>query len=207
MKLNATERLLMNNPVRSLVQRLYEGPLLRSIGGRLDGARVLEAGCGQGTGLRILLEQFGAAHVYGFDLDPRQIQLASQRLSPRYETRVSLAVASVDALPFPDRFFDAVFDFGILHHVPQWQTGVAEISRVLKHSGRLFFEEVTSAALNRWSYRTFLKHPKENRFSEAEFIKELRSNGVELLVEPRRIFRDDIFIGVGQQLENSHAAH
>jgi hypothetical protein len=39
--------------------------------------------------------------------------------------------------------------------------------------GLFFFEEVTRAALNRWIYRTFLDHPAENRFSEAEFVAEL----------------------------------
>jgi hypothetical protein len=42
-----------------------------------------------------------------------------------------------------------------------------------------FFEEVTSAALGRWSYRTYLKHPKENRFSEAEFKEALRNRGLQ----------------------------
>ena len=197
MKLNPFERLLMNNPARGLVQRFYEGPLLRRLGGRLDGAQVLEVGCGQGMGIRVLLEQFGAAHVTGVDLDPRQIDLARHKLVS-HAGRVSLAVASADRLPFPDKFFDAVFDFGILHHVPAWQSAVAELCRVLKPSGKLFFEEITSDALNRWSYRVFLKHPKENRFSEAQFVRELQSHNAELLAEPRRTFRNDIFIGVAQ---------
>jgi hypothetical protein len=33
MKLNLVEKLLVNNPARALVQRLYEGPLLRKLGG------------------------------------------------------------------------------------------------------------------------------------------------------------------------------
>lgn len=49
MKLNLAEKLLVNNPARALVQRFYEGPLLKELGGRLDNARVLEAGCGQGV--------------------------------------------------------------------------------------------------------------------------------------------------------------
>jgi hypothetical protein len=36
MKLNLTEQLLVDNPLRALVQRFYEGPLLRELGGRLD---------------------------------------------------------------------------------------------------------------------------------------------------------------------------
>ena len=34
MRLNVAERLLVNNFARRLVQRSYEGPLLRQLGGR-----------------------------------------------------------------------------------------------------------------------------------------------------------------------------
>ena len=130
MTLNLTEKLLVNNPVRALVQRFYEAPLLRELGGRLDNARVLEAGCGHGVGVQIVLEQFGAGRVYGIDLDPRQVRRAGQRLAGKFEGRVVLALGSVERLPFSDECFDAVFDFGMLHHVVEWQAGVAEIRRV-----------------------------------------------------------------------------
>ena len=159
MKLNLVEILLVNNPARGLVQRCYEGPLLRKLGGRLDGGRVLDVGCGRGVGVQILLEQFGAGQVHGLDLDPLQIRRARKRFAGKFEGRVVLAVGSVDKLPFPNEYFDAVFDFGMLHHVVDWQAGVAEIRRVLKPSGLFFFEEVTREALNRWLYRTFLDHP------------------------------------------------
>jgi hypothetical protein len=52
--------------------------------------------------------------------------------------------------------------------------------------------------LNRWFYRTFLDHPVDNRFSEAEFVAELATHGIELRGKTRRILADDIFIGVAQ---------
>ena len=198
MILNAAETLLVNNPVRAFVQRFYEGPLLRKLGGRLDGGRVLEVGCGQGRGVRILLEQFGAAQVCAIDLDPRQVRRAELKLGRYAGGRVVLAAARVEQLPFPNEFFDAVFDFGMLHHVPVWQSAVAEIRRVLKPGARFFFEEVTRAALNRGLYKLLLRHPTENRFSEAEFVSEMVSNGIGLLCEPRRILAEDIFIGIGE---------
>lgn len=200
MKLNLVEKLLVNNPARALVQRLYEGPLLRKLGGRLDGARVLDAGCGRGVGVQILLEQFGAGQVYGLDLDPLQVRRAQRRFAGKFDGRVVLAVGSVDKLPFPDEYFDAVFDFGMLHHVVNWQAGVAEIQRVLKPSGLFFFEEITRAALNRWIYRTFLDHPAENRFSEVEFMAELPVHGIEPLGRLRRVLSNDIFIGIAKRI-------
>jgi ubiquinone/menaquinone biosynthesis C-methylase UbiE len=198
MKLNLAETLLVNNPARALVQRFYELPLLRRLGGRLDGAHVLEIGCGRGAGVQLILEQFGPNHIDAIDLDPRQIARAQRRLDNKYGTRVALSVGSAESLPFPDAAFDAVFDFGILHHAQNWQAAIAEIRRVLQPNGRFFFEEVTRAALNRWVYRTFLDHPVENRFDEAEFLAELALNGLQPMAPPHRILFNDIFIGVAR---------
>ena len=196
MKLNIAEQWLINNPARALVQRFYEVPLLRRLGGSVEGGRVLEVGCDRGVGLPLLLTEFGAAHVHGVDLDQRQVTRAQKRLGNKYDGRIDLRVASAEQLPFGDASFDAVFDFGIFHHVPAWQGAVAEVGRVLKPGGTFFFEEVTRAALERWSYRTFLKHPKENRFSEAEFLETLRIRGLRPEAEIRRVLFGDIFIGV-----------
>jgi ubiquinone/menaquinone biosynthesis C-methylase UbiE len=92
---------------------------------------------------------------------------------PRETPRCVFRCGAAERLPFPNRSFDAVFDFGVLHRVPDWQAAVAEIARVLKPSGRFYFEEVTAAALDRWIYRALLKHPAENRFDEARFLAEL----------------------------------
>ncbi len=198
MKLNRAERLLVNNHARALVQRFYEMPLLRRLGGTVEGGRALEVGCGRGVGLPLILETFQAATAHGIDLDPAQIARARRQVTGQYDNRIDLEVASATKLAFADASFDAVFDFGILHHVAAWQTGVAEIRRVLRPDGRFFFEEVTEAALNRWIYRTFFEHPRENRFSEAEFLNELRRHGFESSSPIHRVFFGDIFIGVAR---------
>jgi ubiquinone/menaquinone biosynthesis C-methylase UbiE len=198
MKLNVAEQLLVNNGVRALVQRFYEAPLLRKLGGPLPGGCFLEVGCGRGVGVELLLRQFQATRVYGVDLDPRQIERARKRLAGKYGSRMMLNVASAEQLPFMDASFDAVFDFGILHHVPAWQTAVVEIRRVLKPGGTFFFEEVTRAALERWLYRTFLDHPSENRFSEADFLAELARQNLQPSTDIRRPLFGDIFIGLAK---------
>lgn len=196
MKLNFAERLLVNNSVRGLVQRFYEGPLLRSLdGGAVNGGNVLEIGCGRGAGVEVILRQFHAAHVTGVDLDPFQIERARKRLQGKYDGRITLIQGDAELLPFPDATFDAVFDFGALHHVPDWQRAISEIQRVLKPGGTFFFEEVTSLALERWIYRTFLQHPTENRFSQAEFLEEVVNHRMKPVGSPRRVLFGDIFIG------------
>lgn len=197
MKLNRVENALMNNPLRELLQRRYEAPLLERLGGRVDGLRVLEVGCGRGVGVEILLRRLGARHVTAVDLDPAMVALARLRLARYGPDRVTLLVASATSVPAPDASFDAVFDFGIIHHVPDWRTAVGEVRRVLKPGGRFFFEEVTSHALARWSYRTFLDHPRRDRFSTSQFVAELERHGIAVDGRVVERFFGDFVIGVG----------
>ncbi len=203
MLLNRVEKALMNNPVRAMPQRYYEAQLLERLGGRVDGLRVLEIGCGRGVGTEIIFERFGAREVHAFDLDPDMVERARLRLSGHRPERLKLFLGDATRIDAEDEIYDAVFDFGIIHHVPDWQRAVSEVRRVLRPGGRFFFEEVTSHALNRWSYRTFLEHPKENRFSAAEFIAELERQGISVEGNfTERIFGDFVF-GVGHRVEVS----
>lgn len=196
MKLNAVEKALMNNPVRATLQRHYEAPLLQRLGGTVDGGAVLEVGCGRGVGTQLIIERFRAGHVTAFDLDTDMVDQARRRLAHHMPQRVSLSVMDVTAIEAADATFDAVFDFGIIHHVPDWRAGLREIRRVLKPGGRFYFEEVTLHALQRWSYRTFTDHPDHDRFTGAEFIAACEDTG--LAVGDRWVerFFGDFVIGV-----------
>ncbi len=182
----------MNNPVRAWVQRHYEARLLEELGGTLEEKRVMEIGCGRGVGIEILLARFGARQVVAFDADPAMVALARRRITGN---RADLAVADAAAVPAGDGAFDAVVDFGSIHHVSDWRSAVAEVGRVLRPGGRFYFEEATSRALGRWVYRTFLDHPQD-RFSAEQFVGELGRHGISV---PRTVewFFGDFIIGVG----------
>lgn len=202
MKLNQIEKAVVNKPVRALIQRQYEARLLKRLGGRAEGLRVLEIGCGRGVGIEIIFRQFGAKLVHAFDLDPAMVEKARHRLSDYPPERLKLYVGDASAMvEEEDQSFDAVFDFAIIHHIPDWQGAVSEIARVLKPGGRFFFEEVTSHALNRWSYRTFFDHPSENRFSSQEFLAELERQGIVVGNKWVERVRGDFIIGVGRRLQ------
>lgn len=151
-KLNALEKALMNNPVRASLQRRYEATLLQRLGGGLEGKRVLEIGCGRGVGTEIIFERLGAGEVHAFDVDPDMIDQARIRLARYTPNRLKLYVGDAAAINEPDASFDAVFDFAIIHHIPNWKDAVVEVARVLRPGGKFYFEEVTSQALGRWFY-------------------------------------------------------
>jgi ubiquinone/menaquinone biosynthesis C-methylase UbiE len=202
MQLNRLEKLAMNNPIPAWIQRAYGGPILERLGGRTFGARVLEIGCGRGVGTEIIFERFGAAEVHAFDLDPDMVAQARGRLS-RFvgDGRLRLEVGDATAIAAPDGAYDAVFDFGILHHVPEWRAAVAEVARVLRPGGLFFFEEVTRQALDRWVYRTLFVHPGEDRFGPEDLVGELGRRGISL--ERPLLVRalGDFVMGVGRRSE------
>ena len=203
MKLNRVEKALMNNPVRALVQRRHEAALMESLGGRVEGGRVLEIGCGRGVGTEIIFERFGAREVHAFDVDPDMVERARSRLSEYSANRLTLFVGDAAAISAEDASYDAIFNFGIIHHVQAWQRAVAEVARVLKPGGRFFFEEVTKRALDRWFYRTFLDHPQTNRFSAEEFIAELENQGIMVGEKHLEWFLGDFVVGVGRRLNSN----
>jgi ubiquinone/menaquinone biosynthesis C-methylase UbiE len=78
------------------------------------------------------------------------VERARRRLAGREGTRVSVGDAT--RLEAPDEVFDAVFDFGAIHQIPDWPAALAEVHRVLKPDALFFFEEVASPLL-RWTLR------------------------------------------------------
>jgi len=178
MILNRLEFALMNNPVRAAIQRRFEAPrFLRMGGGPLGHAKVLEIGCGRGVGTELILDLFGAETVDAFDLDPRMVALARRRLSSR-GSRVRLWVGDAAGIEAPAEAYDAVFDFGIIHHVPNWRVALSEIFRVLKPGGVLYAEEPLGSALNHPLMHRLFAHPVEDRFEIADFREALRSAGL-----------------------------
>ncbi len=142
--------------------------------GDLSGQHVLEVGCGQGVGAEVILDRLGAAKVTAFDLDDSTVERARRRLHGR---PVSLSVGDVCAIEQASGAIDTVVDFGIIHHVPNWQESIAEIARVLRPGGLLLFEEIPRHMLDTWIFRTFTVHPRENRFEADEFAAELSRHG------------------------------
>jgi SAM-dependent methyltransferase len=203
MLMNRMETLLINSPPRRWLQRWYEVPWLRRLGGPLPaGARVLEIGCGPGYGTRLILDHFGAAHVDALDLDPAMIARARRRLAghtPRVRLHTGDAGDLHTSVGAADGGYDAVFDFAIVHHIPAWRAAVAEIARVLRPGGTFYFDEVTARALARPSYRALFDHPADDRFTAGEFRAELERHGLIVGDRWRAPVGGDYLIGVAER--------
>jgi len=175
MKINWAERVMVNSPVRIAVQRLLIRWFKKKT--RLQpGARILEVGCGRGAGAAMLLQAFAPGALHAMDLDLAMIRQARAYLPPR-QTAIFLYVGDVPHLPYPDAALDAVFGFGVLHHVPDWRRGLAEIARVLKPGGRYFVEEFYPPLYQNFIARRIFLHPEEDRFHSADLHQALKTAG------------------------------
>ncbi len=180
MKLNWAERWAVNNPARVFEQRLEINALHR-VAALRPGSTVLEIGAGRGAGAEIIIEKFKPSRLYLMDLDREMIIKARKRLAASDHPPVSACVADVLRLPYSDAMFDAVFGFGVLHHVPDWRGGLAEIARVLKTCGCYFFEELYPSLYQNFITRHILLHPTENRFKSEDWKAALRQQNFKVI--------------------------
>ena len=123
---------------------MLEHRLIFRTAGEITGQAVLDAGCGDGTLMR-LCARFGAMQVAGCDSDERMLRRA--RAPDVHHTAILDPIAArLDHLPFADASFDLVTCVTVLTFVPDPVSALREIARVLRPGGRLVLGE-----LNRWS--------------------------------------------------------
>jgi ubiquinone/menaquinone biosynthesis C-methylase UbiE len=181
MKLNYLEFIAMNNPVRRFVQEKYELKILRKISSVKDIDIALEIGCGSGNGSNLIKKYFFAKNIVGIDLDERMIRKAEKRNT---DQSISFRVMDASKLDFPDNSFDAIFDFGIIHHIPNWKDCINEIGRVLKPGGELILEDLSRESFIQdigLLYRIISVHPYRELYKIDEFTEYLKQAGFEIL--------------------------
>jgi ubiquinone/menaquinone biosynthesis C-methylase UbiE len=177
--MNWPERVWIYSPLRVFFQRREVNKWLRLPGVRPQG-NALEIGCGLGRGAALLVEKMGFKSVAAFDLEFILAKRADRRLSRRHRQSISFHVADAQDLPFRDESFDAVVNFGIIHHVLDWKRCITEIGRVLRPGGLFFFEEIYPPLYANFLLGRMLRHPTEGRFYEREFLAELAAAGMHL---------------------------
>ncbi len=93
------------------------------------GATVLDAGCGDGV-LSVLLAKKGC-HVTGVDISEPNIA-AAKIYAQKEGVAVEFRTSDIEGIPFPDRSFDYVVSSHVLEHVPDFEQGARELSRLAR---------------------------------------------------------------------------
>lgn len=179
MKVNWPERLWVNSPVRKLVQQ-QEARFFHKLRKLSPGTQCLEIGCGCGVGANIIHQTFSPGTIHAIDIDEEMLH-AAKRKKFRNSVPLHLLTADAQQLPFPDQCFDAVFNYGIIHHLEDWQKGIDEIGRVLKIKGIFYFEEIYPPLYANFLFKRILAHPRTNRFHGPQFRAALDETGLRLL--------------------------
>ncbi len=180
MKVNWPERLWVNSPVRKYVQQ-QEAKFFKRIGNLAPGGKFLEIGCGCGVGAKIINRSFRPTSIHALDIDVDMLKTAKKKRLAWKNVPLHLLAADAQELPFPDRSFDVVYNYGIIHHLENWQKGVTEIARVLKENGVFLFEEIYPPLYANPLFIRMLDHPRENRFHGPDFRAALAASGLCLL--------------------------
>jgi len=118
----------------------------------IPGMRILDAGCGFGRNLVYFLRE--GYDVYGVDHDLQSIE-ECQRLSKLLAPRRPLSrfkVETLEALHFPEAFFDIVISSAVLHFArddKHFNQMLSELWRVLKPGGILFCRLASSIGIEK----------------------------------------------------------
>jgi ubiquinone/menaquinone biosynthesis C-methylase UbiE len=180
MKLNKLEFLLMNNPIRAFVQERHEVRVLRDMTSIGHVERALEIGCGNGHGTQLIKKYFGSKRIDAIDLDEKMIEIARRKND---DPSIHYHVMDASRPGFSDSAFDVIFDFGIIHHIPNWRDCISEMNRVLKAGGEAIVEELSTESFNTLPGRVLkglFDHPYDKMFSTTEFVDSLVAAGFAL---------------------------
>lgn len=98
------------------------------------GEKILDAGCGTGN-LEVLINKHCPdASITALDFSEIMLKRAKKKVS---ETVTFHKLNLCDQLPFPDNHFDSIVSVNVLHTLPNPLKAINELSRVLKHNGKI----------------------------------------------------------------------
>ncbi len=197
MKMNKFEYFLMTfDPgryayLRGIVRQL------RDISQLAPEKKILEIGCGNGVGSRLIMEFFKPSEFIATEFDQRLVEIA------RMKNKGSKAVVEAgDAtnLRFQDNEFDAVIGLSVIHHIPNWKDCIDELQRVVQPNGLLIIKELSietfESPFGRLS-KHWVSHPYESMLKKNEFLEYIEQKGFKILIcRPHSMmyFMSDFFL-------------
>ena len=97
--------------------------------------KVLELGSGLGWGSLLIKRKFPAVTSYITDISDT-VLVSAKRFAESLDLRINFFVqCDAEKLPFPDNYFDFIFSWALIHHLPAPVNMLFEVMRVLKPMG------------------------------------------------------------------------
>jgi len=154
-------------------------PQLVSLFQLRKGAKILDGGAGTGGIVPYLLEAIGPeGSIWAVDFAEEMVKIGRKKFQK--ESRVIFELASVEDLPYMDRFFDQIVCFGAFPHFEDKGKALQEMNRVLKSQGRLIIAHALSSVALRSHHQTCAPVSKDFLPEEAEMRSLMERAGFQL---------------------------
>lgn len=116
-------------------------------------ATFLDAGCGACThSIRLARRGY---RVHAVDFSDTVLEEARQRVhTAGLHDRITIERQNLLALTFPDATFDYALCWGVLMHIPEIETAIAELARVLRPGGKLVVSEANVASVEQMALQS-----------------------------------------------------
>jgi len=141
---------------------------------------ILEAGCGTGRLCCLLARDFPNLRVIGIDISPNSLKIANLLKEYLHVSNVSFEIGDLFQIPYPDNYFDVVFNEGVIEHYSlrnnaNYIDAFKEMIRVTKKGGKIiiavpnwynFPHTLYKWALNKLGKKYIYGYEKSFRHSE-----------------------------------------
>jgi SAM-dependent methyltransferase len=139
----------------------------------LDGATLLDLGCGVGWATRIAASRGHVRDAVGLDFSRTALEHAAANTTDGSPARIVWVCGDGTMLPFADGAFDRAFSFGSMEHFPDVAAGFRELARVLRSGA------VAVTVVPNFYVRT--AQPVEHRDTEAGWRRLIAAAGLDVL--------------------------
>lgn len=182
MKMNQFETFLMTFDLgrkiylRGIVKKLQEISQLPA------NKKILEIGCGNGIGTRLIHEYFKPSEFIATEYDESLVEITQAKVK---DLNVTVEQADATKFRFANNEFDAVVGLSVIHHIPNWEDGLDELHRIIKPNGVLVIKELSIDTFSTFFgkiSRKFVEHPYDDMFTQVEFIDYLKQKGFKIEV-------------------------
>ncbi|NTW21960.1 class I SAM-dependent methyltransferase [Candidatus Falkowbacteria bacterium] len=107
---------------------------------KMDGAKILDVGCGEGLLMKMIEGKYAGVQTFGMDNDKDVLALKGK-------VKGEVSVGDINRLEYADNTFDAAYCLDVLEHIEDLSKPGSELARVLKPGGLLIISGPTESPI------------------------------------------------------------
>lgn len=159
---------------QSIVWKTIHGLAFNLCGQDITGKNVLDFGCGSGIASLVLAEK--GADVIAYDLSPEMVNVTLNKAKlAGLSDKITGFYGKFTELKAKAETFDIIFTGAVLHHLPEFQLEITELSKLLKEKGKLvayepFDSNIARFVRNYIPYRNKYRTEDETPLGESHYL-------------------------------------